>query len=108
MATSSHEVSQSSPLALELVGRATSASQKESLDLAILRDVLPDGDEDLAVQFDDLPRVFTLFPQLPRKLRLKIWRLLFPAGRHITLDSSFGLIPYEYENAWQSERKTPK
>lgn len=55
--------------------------------LSILENELPDPNEDLFVNFDSSNSLtqFTPFPNLPKEIRLKIFRFIFPAPRNIPL-----------------------
>jgi 2EXR family len=55
--------------------------------LATFASELPDPDEELAYQ---QPNAFTLFPKLPDEIRVKIWRLTFPANTHVMFASPHG------------------
>lgn len=57
--------------------------------LSIFEDELPDPNQVLYIQLGKPLDVFERFPKLPTEIRLKIWRLSFPEGRNMCLDTSY-------------------
>jgi hypothetical protein len=79
MTLSSTLVSSFATMALAM----TLSTSSENLD--IFDRELPDAHQQLSIQLGKDLEMFTIFNEVPIELRLKIWRLAFPATRKVDL-----------------------
>jgi hypothetical protein len=80
----------------------TLSTSSENLD--IFDRELPDAHQQLSIQLGKDLEMFTIFNELPIELRLKIWRLAFPAARKVNLCGDSRATTWEGDKlpAWKS------
>ncbi|PVH74842.1 hypothetical protein DL98DRAFT_537093 [Cadophora sp. DSE1049] len=96
--------SQNYQAGMELNFSSNSTEAASTTTLALLLQ-LPDFLQNLVLQLGDDLDTFTCFSRLPVEIRLVIWRLTFPRGRHVNFDREINSSFYHW---WGSDADTSR